>query len=69
MNDSEDTRAQIRQYRQLRHDRLQNQLLEVQNKAFQRSGARGLQARKDLLAFEKEVAKSKEMYESSCISF
>lgn len=60
---SADVRAQIRRYRQLRYDRLENQLLEVQNNASLKSGARGMQARKELIAFEKEVAESLEMYE------
>lgn len=64
-DDKEDERTQIRRYRQLRHDRLKNQLLEVQNNASLRSGARGMQARKELIEFEKEVAESQEMYDYS----
>ncbi|MCJ1267598.1 hypothetical protein MMC22_007483 [Lobaria immixta] len=60
-DDKEDERAQIRRYRQLRHNRLRIQLLEVQNNASLKSGARGIQARKELIEFEKEVAESQEM--------
>lgn len=64
-DDKEDERAQIRRYRQLRHNRLRTQLLEVQNNASLKSGARGMQARKELIEFEKEVAESQEMYDFS----
>jgi hypothetical protein len=46
----------------MRYNRLNRDLLEVQNNAYRRSGARGSQARKDLIAFEKEVAEATEMY-------
>lgn len=65
---SGDVRAQIRRYRQLRYNRLENQLLEVQNNASLKSGSRGMQARKELIAFEKEVAESLEMYEEPLLS-
>lgn len=46
----------------MRYNRLNRELLEVQNNAYRRSGARGSQARKDLIAFEKEVAEATEKY-------
>lgn len=63
-NESDDTLAQIRAYRQVRHNRLQREFLLVQNNASLRSRERGLQARKELLAFEKKVEESKALYES-----
>lgn len=54
--------TQVRAYRQLQHQRLHRQLLEVQKLASLRSGARGYQVRKELVGFEKKVAKSKELY-------
>ncbi|KFY29123.1 hypothetical protein V493_02529 [Pseudogymnoascus sp. VKM F-4281 (FW-2241)] len=61
--DREDVIAQVRRYRQMRYNRLNRELLEVQNNAYRRSGARGSQARKDLIAFEKEVAEATEKLE------
>ncbi|ELR02371.1 hypothetical protein GMDG_05435 [Pseudogymnoascus destructans 20631-21] len=58
--DREDVITQVRRYRQMRYNRLNRDLLEVQNNAYRRSGARGSQARKDLIAFEKEVAEATE---------
>lgn len=46
----------------MQHNRLNRELLEVQNNASRRSGARGSQARKDLIAFEKEVVDATEKY-------
>ncbi|MCJ1422654.1 hypothetical protein MMC29_000534 [Sticta canariensis] len=60
-DESGNVRGQLRRYRQLRYDRLKNQLLGVQNNASLKSGARGMQARKELIAFEKELAESQEM--------
>jgi hypothetical protein len=61
-SDREDVIKQVRRYRQMRYNRLNRDLLEVQNNAYRRSGARGSQARKDLIAFEKEVAEATEKY-------
>ncbi|KFY84584.1 hypothetical protein V500_09184 [Pseudogymnoascus sp. VKM F-4518 (FW-2643)] len=61
--DREDIIAQVRRYRQMRFNRLNRELLEVQNNAYRRSGARGSQARKDLIAFEKEIAEATEKLE------
>lgn len=57
-----DVRGQLRRFRQLRYNRLKNKSLEIQNNASLKSGARGMQARKELIAFEKEVTESQEMY-------
>lgn len=46
----------------MRHNRLQRELLLVQNNASLRSRERGLQARKELLAFEKKVEESRKLY-------
>lgn len=54
--------AQIRSYRQLQYTRMEKKLAELQKNAALRSGARGSQARKELLAFEKEVAEAKKRY-------
>lgn len=62
--DREDAISQVQRYRQMRYNRLNRELLEVQNNAYRRSGARGSQARKDLIAFEKEVAEATEKYGS-----
>lgn len=53
--------TQVQAYRRLQHQRLDRQLFEVRKLASLRSGARGYQVRKELVAFEKKVAKSKEL--------
>jgi len=53
---------QIRSYREVRHNQLKRELVQVQNIASLRSGSRGLQARKELIAFEKKVEESKRLY-------
>jgi ATPase subunit of ABC transporter with duplicated ATPase domains len=50
--------ASIRAFRQVQHKRLEKQLFEMDKDARLRSGARGLQARKTLTAFEKKVEES-----------
>lgn len=50
-----DPLAPIRALRQIHLSRLRQQLVEVEKNARLRSGARGSQARKELLAFEKRV--------------
>lgn len=45
-----------RSLRQVRHERMQKRLFVLDKMARLRSGARGMQARKELIAFEKEVA-------------
>ena len=54
--------AQIRAYRQLLYNRMQRQLAKLRENAALRSGARGSQARKELLAFEKRVEEAKDRY-------
>lgn len=63
--DGEDEREwlQIRAFRRLHYSRMRRQLAELRKNATLRSGSRGSQARKDLLAFEKRVAEAEERYE------
>ncbi|EHK43218.1 uncharacterized protein TrAtP1_001575 [Trichoderma atroviride] len=56
--DASDPYAPIRALRGLKHEKLQKRLFLVDKEARMRSGARGLQARKALVAFEKVVADS-----------
>lgn len=55
INSADDIRI-VRSLRRLRHERMQKRLFFLDKMARLRSGARGSQARKDLIAFEKEVA-------------
>lgn len=48
----------VQALRKLRHERMQKRLFILDKDARLRSGARGLQARKALKQFEKEVAES-----------
>lgn len=50
--------AAVKALRKVKHERLQKQLFVVDKNARLRSGARGMQARKELIAFEKVVAES-----------
>lgn len=50
--------AAVRSLRKVKHERLQKQLFVIDKMARLRSGARGSQARKELIAFEKVVAES-----------
>lgn len=50
--------AAVKALRKVKHERLQKQLFVIDKNARLRSGARGSQARKDLIAFEKVVAES-----------
>lgn len=50
--------AGVRALRKVKHERLQKQLFVVDKNARLRSGARGMAARKELIAFEKVVAES-----------
>lgn len=54
--DSADDFRIVRSWRQVRHERMQKRLFVLDKMARLRSGARGMQARKELIAFEKEVA-------------
>ncbi|KAK2590421.1 hypothetical protein QQS21_011894 [Conoideocrella luteorostrata] len=56
--DASDPFSPVRALRSLKHDRLQKRLFRLDKDARLRSGARGLQARKALVAFEKVVAES-----------
>ena len=53
---------QIQAYRELKYDRMRRKLAVLQKNAALRSGSRGSQARKELLAFEKRVEEVKERY-------
>jgi len=63
--DGKDSTMQSEGYRRLRQQQWDNDLKELQNNAAQRSGTRGIQARKELLAFEKEYALWQEKYITS----
>ncbi|KAI7789139.1 ABC transporter [Diaporthe eres] len=55
--------AAVKALRKVKHERLQKQLFVVDKNARLRSGARGMQARKELIAFEKIVAESAALQE------
>lgn len=61
--DNDNGWAQIQAYRRLQYNRMQRQLAELQKNAGFKSGARGSDARKELLYFEKRVVEAKERYE------
>ena len=56
--DASDPLGPVRALRTLKHDRLQQRLFRLDKDARLRSGTRGMQARKALVAFEKVVAES-----------
>ncbi|KAK7423465.1 hypothetical protein QQZ08_009034 [Neonectria magnoliae] len=58
-----DSYAPVRALRQLKHHRHQQRLFRLDKDARLRSGARGLQARKALVAYEKVVAESNTLLE------
>ncbi|KAK9329746.1 P-loop containing nucleoside triphosphate hydrolase protein [Lipomyces starkeyi] len=58
LNDTTDSLSVVRVMRQIRHDRLLKEFSYVEKMARLRSGARGLQARKELVAMEKKVSES-----------
>ena len=58
VHNTRDVYAPVRAIRQIRHERLKKQLFEMDKDARLRSGARGLQARKALVAFEETIAES-----------
>ena len=60
LDNQEDSLMVVRAIRQLRHERHEYELFLAQKNASLRSGARGLQARKELKAAEAKVAKSAE---------
>ena len=56
--ESGDALAPVSAFRQLRHENLQRDFMEVEKMARLRSGARGLDARKDLVVWEKKMEES-----------
>lgn len=58
INDGTDPLSPVRTFRQIRHERLRNELFEIQKAAKLRSGARGFDARKVLIAYEKRFEES-----------
>lgn len=60
--DASDVYAPVRALRRLKHERLQQRLFRLDKDARLRSGARGMAARKALVAFEKVVAESTAVY-------
>ncbi|KAK9385877.1 P-loop containing nucleoside triphosphate hydrolase protein [Lipomyces mesembrius] len=58
LNDTTDSLSVVRVMRQIRHDRLLKEFSYVEKMARLRSGSRGLQARKELVAMEKKVSES-----------
>ena len=59
---------QIQAYRQLMYARMRRKLAALQKNAALKSGSRGSQARKELLAFEKLAEEAKERYVSNISS-
>lgn len=60
LEDHEDPLAPVKAIRQLRHEACHHQLFLAQKNASLRSGARGLQARKDLKTAENRLEESTE---------
>lgn len=56
----------VRALRSVRHERMQKRLFVLDKMARLRSGARGMAARKELIAFEKEIAESKTLWVCQC---
>ncbi|KAI1383163.1 P-loop containing nucleoside triphosphate hydrolase protein [Hypoxylon trugodes] len=61
--DGSDSFGALRSFRKIHHDRLQKELFLKDKDARLRSGARGMQARKVLIAMEKKVAEFQTQYE------
>ena len=57
-----DESERIGAYRNWKCSQMQQQLAELQKRAARSSGARGAQARKELLAFEKQVEEARQRY-------
>jgi len=66
-SDDRDGTAPLGGYHQLRQQQWEKDMKELQNSAAQRSGTRGIQARKELLAFEKEYVLWQQRYMISSI--
>ncbi|KAK9322524.1 P-loop containing nucleoside triphosphate hydrolase protein [Lipomyces orientalis] len=58
LNDTTDALSVVRAMRHIRHNRILNEFSYAEKMARLRSGARGLQARKELVAMEKKVSES-----------
>src|SRR5438045_611793 len=63
LNNTKEPLATVRALRQVNYERLQRELLEWQQIASRRSGARGLKARQHLIVMEEKV----EMAKSLCV--
>ncbi|KAJ4270221.1 hypothetical protein NW762_001897 [Fusarium torreyae] len=63
--DASDSFTPVRAFRRLKHRKHQERLFRLDKDARLRSGARGMQARKALTAYEKVVAESTELLEQS----
>ncbi|KAL4915489.1 P-loop containing nucleoside triphosphate hydrolase protein [Aspergillus aurantiobrunneus] len=63
--ETEDPLHPVRRIRALRHDDIQKQLFLAQKNASLKSGARGLQARKELKSVESKLQASKELLEQT----
>lgn len=59
--ETDDPFLPVHAIREIRHEQLENQLFLAQKNASLKSGARGIQARKDLKAVEGKVQASKEL--------
>lgn len=68
MENEEDSLAPVLAIRKLRHEQLQKKLFLAQKNAHLRSGARGLQARKELKAVETKVAASQDLLDQDPMS-
>lgn len=62
-DEQSDTLGPVRAYRRLKHERLQRKLFQAERTARLRSGARGYDARKELIAVEKEVSDAEALYD------
>lgn len=58
LENSNDPFAAVKAYRLLSHERLERTVNEARQIAARRSGARGLKARKELVAWEEKLAES-----------
>jgi ATP-binding cassette subfamily F protein 3 len=62
LEDVNNPMSSVRIFRQLKHERLDRTLTEMRLIAARRSGARGLKARKAVIALEAKVEASKSLY-------
>lgn len=61
-DEQSDSLAPVWAYRQLKLERLKRKLFQAERTARLRSGARGYDARKELIVVEKEVAEAEALY-------